>query len=145
MWRSETAPSPAFTPASMRLGAGAKHRIINIRAEDSTIAVPLASIWLALTIWSRDVRLATIKLMACLSPPARLPVAPPATTAVVGIGLQSGAGSVIGNVANNNSRTTGFNLGTGNIVVDRNSADGNGTNYGGGPANAAYWGINAGR
>ena len=61
--------------------------------------------------------------------------------------LRITAGSVIGNVAlnNNSSGTTGFNLGTGNLVVDRNSADGNGANYVGGPANTADWGINAGR
>lgn len=55
-----------------------------------------------------------------------------------------GTGSVIGNIANSNI-SKGFNLGTGNIVVDRNSASGNGTNYAGGPSNTAYWGINAGR
>ena len=59
----------------------------------------------------------------------------------------SSVGSVIGNVAINNNSigTTGFALGTGNIVVDRNAADGNGTNYFGGPSTPNYWGINAGR
>ena len=56
----------------------------------------------------------------------------------------NGPGSVIGNIVNNNT-IDGFNLGTGNIVVDRNSASGNGTNYNGGPTNPVYWGINAGR
>jgi hypothetical protein len=58
-------------------------------------------------------------------------------------------GSVIGCVATNNKgyNTTGngFRLGTGNILVDRNCASGQGTNYSGGPTNASYWGVNAGR
>ncbi len=55
------------------------------------------------------------------------------------------AGSVLDNIANNNTHT-GFLLGTGDLAVDRNSASGNATtNYSGGPSNPAYWGINAGK
>jgi hypothetical protein len=55
-------------------------------------------------------------------------------------------GIVIGNVVSNdnNPGTYGFVLGFGNIVVDRNCAAFNETNYLGGPTNPAYWGINAG-
>jgi hypothetical protein len=54
-----------------------------------------------------------------------------------------GPGSLIGNIANDNG-TTGFMFGTGIIMVDRNSASDNGTNYFAGGASTA-WGINAGK
>jgi hypothetical protein len=54
-----------------------------------------------------------------------------------------GPGSIIGNIANNNG-TTGFLFGTAIIMVDRNSASGNGTNYSAGGASTA-WGVNAGK
>ncbi|MHB8068816.1 MAG: right-handed parallel beta-helix repeat-containing protein [Desulfobaccales bacterium] len=54
-----------------------------------------------------------------------------------------GPGSIIGNIANDNG-TTGFLFGPGIIMVDRNSASGNGTNYSGGGASTA-WGVNAGK
>lgn len=54
-----------------------------------------------------------------------------------------GPGSIIGNIANNNG-TAGFLFGPGIIMVDRNSASDNGTNYSGGGASTA-WGINAGK
>ena len=54
-----------------------------------------------------------------------------------------GSGSLIGNIANNNG-TTGFLFGTAIIMVDRNSASDNGTNYSAGGASTA-WGVNAGK
>jgi hypothetical protein len=54
-----------------------------------------------------------------------------------------GAGSLTGNIANNNG-STGFLFGDTNILVDRNSASGNGTNYSAGGASTA-WGVNAGK
>jgi hypothetical protein len=54
-----------------------------------------------------------------------------------------GSGSIIGNIANNNGKD-GFYLGDGIVMVDRNSASDNGTNYSVGGASTA-WGINAGK
>jgi hypothetical protein len=122
---------------------GAKHRIINIRANDSTIA------------GGSGIQLVGINHLvqgcsACNNQGVGMVIYNGTVTGCTasnnhnfGIYL-TGVGSVIGNVANNNIND-GFILGTGNIVVDRNSADSNGTNYSGGPANPAYWGINAGR
>jgi hypothetical protein len=58
-----------------------------------------------------------------------------------------GPGSLLDNVANNTTSTgtTGFNIGSGTkILVDGNSATGNGTNYTAGGADTV-WGANAGR
>lgn len=60
--------------------------------------------------------------------------------------LLDGPGAVIGNVANNNT-TVGFGLHPQSdtlIMVDQNSADGNGTNYGSGTNTKIVWGRNAG-
>jgi hypothetical protein len=61
-----------------------------------------------------------------------------------GIGIKMlGAGSLIGNIANNNME--GFRIGTNvNLLVDRNSASGNSINYAGGDSKTV-WGVNAGR
>jgi hypothetical protein len=124
-------------------GTGAKHRIINIRVNDSAIA---GAIGIDLNGANHLVQ----GCSACNNQDDGMVISKGTVTGCtasnngnIGIYL-SGAGSVIGNVANNNPGY-GFYLGSGNIVVDRNSADANGTNYLGGPANAAYWGINAGR
>ena len=55
-----------------------------------------------------------------------------------------GSGSMINNIANNND-TTGFLFNSiDNIMVDRNSASGNGLNYSAGGVKTA-WGVNAGK
>ena len=61
--------------------------------------------------------------------------------------ILDGPGAVIGNVSNNNT-TDGLALHPQSptpIMVDQNSADGNGTNYGSGSNTKIEWGVNAGR
>ena len=58
----------------------------------------------------------------------------------------NGTGAVIGCVANNNGTGFALNPPTSKpIMVDQNSADGNGTNYGIGTNEFISWGVNAGR
>lgn len=55
-----------------------------------------------------------------------------------------GPGSLLGNVANNNTNHNFWVSNSSNVLVDRNSASGLATNYSAGCANTA-WGVNAGR
>jgi hypothetical protein len=123
-------------------GAGINHRIINIRAINGIVPG-------AVGIYLFGANHLVQGCTACNNVNEGIYVESgtvrdcnPSNNNTFGIALSS-SGSVIGNMANGNN--IGFNLGTGNIVVDRNTANGNATNSQGGPANPAYWGINAGR
>jgi hypothetical protein len=60
-----------------------------------------------------------------------------------GIAL-NGPGEIIGNVANNNGQGFGYSDVDAPLLVDRNSASGNGTNYQGTNNTKIVWGRNAG-
>lgn len=116
---------------------GAKHRISNIRAVAN---------WYGIWLEGQD-----HQVNACTGANGQIGIfigsgmitgSVATNNAVHGIEML-GTGSLINNIANNNVNT-GFLFGTGNVMVDRNSASGNGTNYSAGGASTA-WGVNAGR
>jgi hypothetical protein len=125
---------------------GANHRIINVRADNNTIVGAWGIYLLGNDHLVKGCTASQNQSGGIYVNSGTITGSVACDNGIVGIKLP-GSGSVIGNVANNSSSTgtTGFDLGYGNIVVDQNTANGNGTNYFHGPSNSAYWGINAGR
>jgi len=131
---------------------GANHRLINIRADyntadDESIGISLSGKnhlvrgCTASNNGGCGIRVASGTITGCV-------VCDNGNNSIYGISL-NGPGSLLDNIATNTSNAgTGFSIGaigsTTKILVDGNSAGGNGTNYtASGPG--TVWGVNAGR
>ena len=126
--------------------SGANHRVSNIRAEYSTTGEAVGIQLFGKNHLVRGCTASNNGNNGILVDSGTITGCVAGNNAQNGIVLR-GSGSLLDNIATNTSSTgtIGFNIASvANIVMDGNSAAGNGTNYSAGGA-GTVWGVNAGR